>query len=164
MKTFNGFDSHKLLLAIAVAAGLGACSGPDTAPTANAPPAPTATPAPETAAASTSTVTVTKVDLGNAVGSDMTVAIPARTFKAGDTIYAAVSADGRASNVALKTRWKYQDGSVVNTTTQILSNTSDHSVTDFHISNPAGLAAGKYTVEVIVDGKTVNTVEFTVVP
>ena len=107
---------------------------------------------------------MTKVDLGNAVGSDLTVANPSRTFKPADTIYAAIATAGRASNVAVKTRWRYQDGSVVNTTTQMLNTMAGHAITDFKIANAAGWPPGKYTIEVSVDGKTISTSEFTVVP
>lgn len=164
MISFPKFAVHSLLFVLA-ASGLSACSKHESAAvtTADTSAVSTQSATPQMPVPSAPAVTVAKVDLGRAVGSDLSVTIPSRSFKPGDTIYAAITAEGHARNVALKLRWRYQDGSVVNTTTQIVQ-VSDHGVTDFHISNAAGWPPGKYSVEVMLDGKTIRTVEFTVFP
>lgn len=153
--------SHKLLLALALTASLAACKKdePVPAPDVSAAP-PAAVPAPMPAEAPAA-VTVTKFDLGNAVGTDMTIAAPSTVFKPTDTIYGAVATTGSAPTVAIKTKWSYQDGSVVNETTQILNPTGP-AVTDFHIAKPDGWPVGKYKVEVFVDGKPAGATDFTV--
>src|SRR5690349_10200205 len=57
---------------------------------------------------------VVGVELGKAIGGDKKVAAPTTTFAAGDTIYASVASEGAAAQVALKARWTFEDGQLVN--------------------------------------------------
>ena len=154
--------THTLLLALALATSLAACKKDEPAPAASALSADVSAPAMTSPAAPpAATVTISKIDLGSAVGTDMTVAAPAALFKSNDTIYAAVSTTGSGSNVALKARWMDEHGSVVNQTTQIL-NPAGPAVTDFNLQPGEGLKQGKYKVEVFIDNKSAGTSEFTV--
>ena len=154
--------THTLLLALALVASLAACKKDQPAPAASAPPIDAATPATTPAATpAAATVTVSKIDLGSAVGTDMTVAAPATLFKSSDTIYAAVSTAGSGANVALKARWLDQNGNVNYQSTQIL-NPAGPTVTDFSIPVGNRLKEGKYKVEVFVDNKSSGSMEFSV--
>lgn len=160
-----------LALALAGALTIAACNkSPENAP-APATTAPPATPPPPTAAttaAPTTTspsaqqgVSVTSVDLGTAVGADQKVTSPTTTFSPKDTIYAAVSTTGSASNATLGAKWTYQDGQTVNDSSQTIAPTGP-AVTTFHISKPDGWPAGNYKVEITLDGNAVSSKDFSV--
>ena len=157
-----------LALGLAGALTIAACNkSPENAP----PPAtttPAATPPPAPASTSTPTtmtpsagVSVTSVDLGTAVGADQKVTSPTTTFSPKDTIYAAVSTTGTASNATLGAKWTYQDGQTVNDSSQTIAPTGP-AVTTFHISKPDGWPAGNYKVEISLDGNAVSSKDFSV--
>ena len=125
-------------------------------------PAPMPTAPPVTAA----TAMVNGVDLGNAVGADMRVTAPMTTFGTTDTIYAAVSTgtSDPAASVAgkLGAKWTHVDSNqVVHEESRDIALAGD-GVTDFQISKPDGWPAGKYKVEILLDGAVVQTREFEV--
>jgi hypothetical protein len=134
------------------------------APPATTEPAPAPT-MPEPAPAPAASASVTSVNLGNAVGADMKVATPSTTFAPKDTIYASVStstSDAAASVPAkLTAKWTFQDGQVVNEESKDL-NLSGAGDTEFHIDQPEGLPAGKYKVEISLDGNVVQSKDFEV--
>lgn len=120
------------------------------------PPAAT-TPAP----AATEGVTVASVDLGTAVGADQKVTSPTTTFSPKDTIYAAVSTMGSATNATLGAKWTYQDGQTVNDSSQTIA-PSGPAVTTFHISKPDGWPPGTYKVEISLNGQSASSKDFSV--
>jgi hypothetical protein len=124
-------------------------------PAAVAPPV-AATTAPKAAA----TVSVTSLDLGTAVGADMKVTTAMTTFGPQDTIIAAAST---ATSVPgkLGVKWTYQDGKVVNDEGKAV-NFTGNGATDFRIAKPEGWPAGKYKVEISLDGKVVQSKDFEV--
>ena len=91
-----------ITLGLAGALALTACGKKEETPppAATTPPA-TTTPPPSTAMTPAQGVTVASVDLGTAVGPDQKVTSPTTTFSPKDTIYAAVSTTGAASNASL---------------------------------------------------------------
>ena len=144
------FTSCLTVLAIGALVQLSACKRSEEAP------------APQAAAPQAAAFRVTRVDVGKAIGSDKKVTAPSDSFKPGDTIYASVSSDGAAPNVALSARWTFEDGQVVNEATQTIA-PSGPAVTEFHISKPDGWPAGKYKLEVSVNGKPAGAAQFTVI-
>jgi hypothetical protein len=150
---------------------LAACKRDDqtTATTTPAPtPAPTTQPAPQPLPAPTPpptapapAITIANIDLGNAIGADNRVTTPASTFKPADTIYAAVATNGSAPSTTIVARWTYQDGQVVNESSQTIAPTGP-AVTTFNIAKPDGWPVGKYKVEVLIDGTSVGQREFDV--
>ena len=151
-----------IALGLAGALALTACGKKEEAPppAATTPPA-TTTPPPSTAMTPAQGVTVTSVDLGTAVGPDQKVTSPTTTFGPKDTIYAAVSTTGTATNATLGAKWTYQDGQTVNDSSQTIA-PAGPAVTTFHISKPDGWPAGNYKVEISLDGKSVSSKDFTV--
>ena len=145
-----------LALALALVPAVAGCK--KEAPQNAAPPAaePGATPA-------AAPVSVTAVDLGSSIGADKKVNdnAPADEFKPKDTIYASVATEGTATNATLTARWTYQDGQVVDTTSQAIAPTGP-AVTEFHIAKPDGWPLGKYKVEILLNGQTAQTKDFTV--
>ena len=154
---------YPLSAALAAALVLSACKKPEPAP-APVPPATAPEPTPITAPAA-ATASVTALDLGNSVGADNRVAAPATTFAPRDTIYAAVTT--RTSDAAatvpgkLGAKWTYQDGQTVHEDSRDLNLAGD-GVTAFQISKPDGFPAGRYKVEISLDGSVVQSKEFEV--
>jgi Flp pilus assembly protein CpaB len=106
-------------------------------------------------------VVVTGVELGKAVGTDKRVTERNVVFAPTDAIHASIITSGSAPNAVLKTRWTYQDGQVVDESEQVITPTGD-AATEFHISKPDGFPAGKYKLEVFLNGTPVQTADFEV--
>jgi hypothetical protein len=108
-------------------------------------------------------VRVTNVQVGRAIDAQGRIADDAETadFARADTIYVSVSTEGSAAGSRLTARWLFEDGQVVDESSRTLS-ASGPATTEFHISNPDGFPAGRYTVEIQLDGRTVETEAFTI--
>ena len=119
--------------------------------------------APETDVTTTEVIQVTSVDLGKSIDADKRVNDNAETddFAPNETIYAAVATDGAATNSTLTARWTYQDGQVVDESSQTISPTGP-AVTEFHISKPDGFPKGNYKVEILLNGQSVQSKDFEV--
>ena len=106
-------------------------------------------------------VRVSYIDMGRSLNADKTISDNSNSFKANDTIYASIATVGAAPTAALKARWTYQDGQVVNESTQTIAPTGD-ARTEFHISKPGGWPTGKYKLEVFLNGSSAATKDFEV--
>lgn len=133
-------------------------------------PAPTSTapaPASTTAGAApkaSDAFAVSKVVIGDAVTAAHTVNQPKDTIAATQkAIYASVETSGRTDGATLSARWSYDEGKgqLVSAISQSIA-TSGPAVTTFKIQNPNAWPAGKYTVQIALDGKPVSTRSFEV--
>jgi hypothetical protein len=106
-------------------------------------------------------VRVSQIDIGRSLNADKTINDNTDSFKPNDTVYASIATEGTAATTTLKARWTYQDGQVVNESTQTIAPTGD-ARTEFHISKPDGWPAGKYRLEVFLNGSSSATKEFEV--
>jgi hypothetical protein len=106
-------------------------------------------------------VKVTDVTLGRAIGGDKAITDATDNFRPNDTIYASVATEGTAASTALRARWTYEDGQVVDESTRTIA-PNNRERTEFHIAKPNGWPTGKYQVEVFVDGRSVETKKFEV--
>lgn len=155
---------NRISLAIAAAllasVALAGCKKKDEAATATPMPATVAAPAPAqpAPAPAPTPATVASVDLGNAVGADNKVTTASTAFAKEDTIHASVATDGAASK--LNAKWTYQDGQTVDSQDKDVA--AGPQVTDFSISKPDGWPAGKYKVEISLDGNVVQSRDFEV--
>ena len=147
------------LVAVLALSACGKQQPPPPAPAAAAPSAPAPAPAPAAAA-----TTVSSLVLGNALGGDGKVTSPATTFAPKDTIYAQVvtTSTGGAGSVSIAAKWTYDQGQPVSQNTESVSTASGTATTTFHISKPDGWPAGKYTVEISLDGKPATNATFDV--
>ena len=134
-------------------------------PTTTAPPAaatlPTPAPMPSAAAA-----TVISVDLGSAAGADMRITRPMSTFGTKDKIIAAVGthvSDAMATVPAkVGAKWTHVDSNqTVNEEARDVQLKGDQTW-DFEITNSNPWPAGKYRVEVMLDGNVVQSKDFEV--
>ncbi len=110
-----------------------------------------------------SNVRVTDVKLGRTVGADKRITEETDDFRPNDVVYVSILTDGNASSATLTTRWTFQDGQLVDESTQTIQ-PSGATATEFHISKPDGLPAGDYRVQVLLDGREVESEEFEVKP
>ena len=120
-----------------------------------------ATPAPPPVSAAPPAFRVAAIDLGSAIGADKRIAAPASAFAATDTIYASVVSEGSSPSVALTARWTYEDGQLVQESTETIA-PSGPAVTEFHIAKPSGWPAGKYRVQIAANGAPLGAREFEV--
>ena len=104
---------------------------------------------------------VQTVDLGKSIGADKRVVSVTSNFATRDTIYASVVTEGSAASKTIVARWSFEDGQVVNEESQTIS-PSGLAVTEFHIAKPTAWPAGKYKLEILVDGAVVETESFEV--
>ncbi len=120
-----------------------------------------APPVGEAAVPAPAAVQVASFDLGKAVGPDMKVVAPSTSFGVRDTIYVSIATTGSSAAATLATRWTFQDGQVVHEDSRTIAPTGP-AVTEFHIMNPAPWPTGDYKVEVLLDGVSAGTKDFTV--
>jgi uncharacterized protein YfaS (alpha-2-macroglobulin family) len=113
--------------------------------------------------ATTDAVRVTDVNLGTALGADNRVAAGSETdtFRPTDTVYASVATQGTGTGSTLTARWTYEDGQVVDETTQTIS-AAGPAVTQFHVSMPAGFPTGQYELELLLNGQSTERRSFTI--
>jgi hypothetical protein len=134
----------------AAVVGIPACKKKE----APAPPAEAAAPAPAPPA-----FAVLGIDVGKGIGADKKVTAPATTFGRRDTIYASVATEGAAPSKTISAKWTYQDGQVVKEQAETIAPTGP-AATEFHISKPKPWPAGKYKVEIAVDGTPAGSKDF----
>ncbi len=100
--------------------------------------------------------------LGNAVDASQNVTTPVATFAKTDTIYASVATNGAAASATIGARWTYgSEGQLVDEGQQSIAPTGP-AVTTFHIAKPDGWPAGKYNVEITIDGQPAGSQSFEV--
>jgi hypothetical protein len=161
------------LAALAVAVSLAACHKSDqgeTQPAAVAPPPaaqtppPPATGAPGAPAAPTAPVKVVALGIGKSVGPDGKVPAEADTFAPADTVYASVGTTGGTSGAKLTVRWSYftKAGAQKPVGEDTKAAPLADGATEFHVAKPEGLTPGDYSVEVLLDGKSVANKAFRV--
>ena len=138
-------------------------------PTASDHAAPAATATPPAPVASTgkiaaddSSFRVASLTLGSAIDAGYAVTTPATRFT-DDTpvIYASVATTGPTASALLDARWRYLEGQgvLVNELSQTVA-TNGPAVTTFKVQNPNRWPAGKYNVQISLNGKPVASREF----
>ncbi|MBD8897890.1 hypothetical protein [Rhodanobacter sp. DHG33] len=107
---------------------------------------------------------VSSLALGTAIDTGYAVTASATRFSADThTIYASVATSGRTAGAKLDARWRYLEGQgvLVNELSQNVV-TDGSAVTTFEVQNPNRWPAGKYVVEISLDGKPVAQQAFEV--
>ena len=101
------------------------------------------------------------MELGKHVGADKRISDQTTTFSPKDTIYASVVTEGAAPSKTIAARWTFGSGTLVKADSQTIA-PSGTEATEFHIAKPGGWPAGKYKVEISVDGSSAGAKEFEV--
>jgi hypothetical protein len=160
---------HKCVVAVGLVLAISACKKKEEAPMVEAPtPAPMVEPAAApppppvlTTAPVPAEIMVSAVALGSAIGTDNKVTEAKTVFGIKDQIYVAVDTKNAASNAELKAKWTFEDGQVVNENTINFAPQAD-TTSNFKITNPKEWPVGKYKVEITLNGKVSQTVDFEV--
>jgi hypothetical protein len=137
--------THAIVVLAALAVAAASCGGSEPAPPPPAAPA---------------ALAVASVDLGSAIDAERRVVEPKTAFAPTDTIYASVATTG-AGTAKLTARWTFEDGQVVNESTQDVAPTGP-ATHEFHVTKDTPWPAGGYRVEILLNGAPVMTKEFTV--
>jgi hypothetical protein len=139
--------------ALAVLITLAACGRKDAGPAADT----TMAVAPPPAAAPS----VTAIEVGRHLGADRRVSDTTSVFAPRDTLYVSVVTENAGPTARLTARWKFQDGQVVDSTSQAVAvsaaATGTMSVTEFHAVKPDGWPVGTYTVDLWLDTTPVGS-------
>jgi len=156
---------HGFVLALALA--LAACSRSEAPPEpaqepAATPPVEAAPPPGPSAAAAAKKIAprVTSVVLGSSIDADKRIGQAQDAFAPTDTIYASIDTEGWGPAVGLTARWTYEDGQLVNESSQTVE--PGPGTVEFHISKPSGWPTGSYQLEILADGSSVSTQSFEV--
>jgi hypothetical protein len=112
-------------------------------------------------ATSTNAVRVTAVNVGRELGTDKRLSDQTQQFRPTDVIYAVVETQGSGQNADLQARWTYEDGQLVDQASRSIAASGDD-VTEFHISKPSGWPKGKYKVEILLNGSSAGSKDFSV--
>jgi hypothetical protein len=125
-----------------------------------APPADTGVAMAPPAAAPAESLKVNGIETGKGVNADKTIKDDAHDFGVRDTIYTSVKTEG-AGTGKLTARWTYQGGKVVNEESQDISPTGD-AHHEFHIVKATAWPKGDYKVEILLNGASAGTKDFSV--
>jgi hypothetical protein len=142
----------KMMLAVALVSLAAACSRKDDAAVAVDTTAMVNPPAAATA------LRVSEIETGKKIEADKSIGDGTDDFGVRDTIYVAVKTEGSGSGT-LAAKWMYQDGQTVDQNTQSISPTGD-AWHEFHVQKATAWPAGKYKVEVTLDGAPAGTKDF----
>ena len=105
---------------------------------------------------------VTDISMGRSLSAGVKIDDQSTTFKPADAIYTVVETKGNGV-ATLAARWTYQDNQVVNESSKTVQLAGDEPVrTEFHISKPDGWPAGKYHVDIMLNGTKAGEKDFEV--
>ena len=102
-----------------------------------------------------------QIQLGRSLNTDSTIAAPAYTFGAHDTIYLSVMTAGKGSGT-VSVRWTYGSRVIDEPKKQVRYTYKDSAATDFRLESGSGFPPGEYTAEVFIDGRSAGTKKFRV--
>lgn len=97
---------------------------------------------------------VVAIQTGKSLNTDHSVGNHATSFRPKDTMYVSVLSNGRGAGT-LTVKWSFA-GRVVHEVTKKVSY-NDQAATDFRFQAADDFPIGDYTVEVILDGKSIET-------
>ncbi|MGV3708562.1 MAG: hypothetical protein ACO1Q7_06950 [Gemmatimonas sp.] len=151
------FLTHKRsLLAISLAmVSVSACKKGDEAESSSQnPPAEAPVPTPPPAA------TALTIYSGRRLGDNKQVSDSTSTFGVRDTMYVVVTTDNTPTGGNMMAKWTYETGQTVDSIMQQVEKTTAEkptAVTEFHVSKANPWPAGKYTVDITLDGRSLGT-------
>ncbi|MEO8870721.1 MAG: hypothetical protein ABI357_07805, partial [Granulicella sp.] len=117
---------------------------------------------PATLMPATGPLVVSGVTVGRTIDADYRVTQVSRKFTSDDrVIYASVATTGNSRGAMLNARWSYLegDGQLVSSVSQSIA-TGRPAVTAFEVRNPDRWPAGRYKVDISLDGTVVASQPF----
>lgn len=101
-------------------------------------------------------LSVLDIDMGKTAGTNNEVGDEMDTFAPTDTIFASVSISGTVREGAITSQWTFPDGSRIDAQARPATTDPGGNLL-FFLTKPEGLAPGKYTFRVLVDGNEVRS-------
>lgn len=115
-----------------------------------------------TTTAAAAALRVTQIETGKGLNADKTLRDGTDDFSVRDTIYVNVTTEGTSSGSTLSAKWTFQDGQTVEEKTQQISPTGGVTNHEFHIQKATAWPKGDYKVEIMLDGTSAGTKDFTI--
>jgi len=106
-------------------------------------------------------LSVLDIDMGKTAGANNEVDDEIDTFARTDTIFASVNTSGTVRPGAITSQWTFPDGSTLDAEARPATTDRDANLL-FFLTKPEGLAPGKYTFRVLVDGNEVRSADVNV--
>lgn len=120
-------------------------------------------PLPDTTTLVAAPLHVTDVSTGKGLTADKNLVTSTSEFGVRDTIYVLVKTDGAAATAKLDAKWTFNNGAqTVKDDTQNIAPTGGESRNEFHISKASAWPKGNYKVEVMLDGTSAGSKDFTI--
>ena len=107
-------------------------------------------------------IRVSDIEVGRRIGPDKKINDQTTDFAVRDTVYVSVATEGASTGSNLKAKWTFNDKQAVDSSSQSISPAGGTTVTEFHITKPSAWPKGKYKVEILLDGVSAGTKEFSV--
>jgi hypothetical protein len=105
-------------------------------------------------------VTFSSVEVGSTVDANNKILASGSSFSPKDTIYASVDTSGNG-NATLSAKWSDQNGQALHEDSKTL-NSNGPQTTAFMIAKPGGFPAGKYKVDISLNGSQVASKDFSI--
>ena len=150
-------------LSLALLIPVAACNKKDASDGAYTDPgASTSQPAPVATMPVTTALRVNDIEIGKGLNTDMTLKDQTGDFKVRDTVYAVVETDGASTGAKLDAKWTFQSGQTVSESSQTISPTGGETRHEFHLQKASAWPKGDYKVEIMLDGTSAGTKEFSI--
>ena len=120
-------------------------------------------PLPDTTTPVAAPIHVTDISTGKGLTADKNLVTPTSDFGVRDTIYVVVKTDGASTSSKLDAKWTFNNGAqTVKSDSQNIAPTGGETRSEFHISKPSAWPKGNYKVEVMLDGTSAGSKDFTI--
>lgn len=153
MHLTNSTTARALMIALALTT-VAACKKKD------APPAVDTMSMMPPAAPNAVAITVDGIETGKGLNADKTIKEDKRDFGVRDTIYVSVKTQGTGS-AKLAAKFTFQDGQTVEESSQDITPTGE-ARHEFHIQKPTPWPKGDYKVDVMLNGVSAGTKDFSI--
>jgi hypothetical protein len=110
-----------------------------------------------TVAMDTTPLRVSDVQVGKTVGADKKISDQTTAFGVRDTVYVSVITDGAAKGASLSTGLTFNGKAAGSPVITVISPVGGTTATAFHFEKKSAWPAGKYTVNVMLNGASAGT-------
>jgi hypothetical protein len=114
------------------------------------------------AAPAAAALKVDEIDVGKGLNADVTLKDKTDDFGVRDTIYVAVKTEGASAGSRLAAKWTNAAGQTVSESSQNISPAGGETRHEFHIAKASAWPKGDYKVEILLDGVSAGTKDFSI--
>lgn len=114
------------------------------------------------AAPAATALVVEEIDVGKGLNPDMTLKDNTDDFGVRDTIHVAVKTEGASAGSRLAAKWTNAAGQTVSESSQNISPSGGETRHEFHIAKASAWPKGDYKVEIILDGVSAGSKNFSI--